>query len=276
MSTPEYMLVLHGGAGDSYTEAGRAALDRVIARGAELLASGATALDTISECVVMLEDDPALNAGCGSEPNAEGIVEMDAGIMNGIDLSAGSVAAVNSIRNPILAARAVMEHSPHVFLVGSGAEKFAHAHDLKFEEPAYFHSAIPAVKQEHGTVGAVARDRHGDLAAATSTGGIDGKHPGRVGDSPMVGAGVYADNRSCAVSATGIGEDCIRTVLARRVAEVIEHEGCSAQAAASTAIEYLVERVNGRVGLIVVDARGGYGTAHSTPAMLSAVASSDK
>jgi beta-aspartyl-peptidase (threonine type) len=267
-------LVLHGGAGDSYTEAGRAAVDRAIARGAELLASGASALDAVSECVAMLEDDPALNAGRGSEPNAEGNIEMDAGIMNGIDLSAGSVAGVNLIRNPILAARAVMERSPHVFLVGAGAEKFARTNNLKFEEQAYFQSSAPKAKQEHGTVGAVARDGYGNLAAATSTGGIDGKHPGRVGDSPIVGCGVYADNRTCAVSATGVGEDCIRTVLARRVAELIEHQGCSAQTAATAAIEYLVERVNGRVGLIVVDAHGGYGTAYSTPAMLSAVASS--
>lgn len=274
MSLPKYTLVLHGGAGDSYTPAGRAAIDRVIAKGAQLLASGATALDTVTNCVALLEDDPALNAGCGSGPNAEGEVEMDAGIMSGIDLSAGAVAAVNAIRNPVRAARAVMEMSPHVFLVGAGAETFARAHAIKFEEPAYFHPASSAVSHEHGTVGAVARDTYGNLAAATSTGGLDDKHPGRVGDSPLVGAGVYADNRTCAVSATGVGEDCMRTVLAKRVAELIENKGLSAQEAADAAIEYAVERVDGHVGLIVVDTAGGYGSAHSTPAMLSAVSSS--
>jgi L-asparaginase / beta-aspartyl-peptidase len=274
MLTPEYTLVLHGGAGNSYTQAGRAAVDRALATGAELLGMGSTALDAVTACVVMLEDDPSLYAGRGSEPNSDGNVEMDAGIMNGIDLSAGSVASVSSIRNPIRAARAVMESSPHVFLVGAGAETFARTNNLRFEDPAYFHSGLQAIKPEHGTVGAVARDSYGNLAAATSTGGLDGKHPGRVGDTPIVGAGVYADNRTCAVSATGIGEDCIRTVLARRVAELIEHQGLSAQGAATAAIQYLVERIDGHAGLIVVDSNGGYGTAHSTPAMLSGVATS--
>jgi L-asparaginase / beta-aspartyl-peptidase len=276
MSEPTYSLVLHGGAGDSYSDAGRAALEGVLEYGVRLLASGAGAVDVVTGCVARLEDEPSLNAGRGSALNRDGDIEMDAGIMDGRDLSAGAVAGVRLVRNPVHAARAVMESSSHVLLIGGGAEEFARSHNLVMETPGYFRTPARVAAWEHGTVGAAARDAAGNLAAATSTGGIDGKLPGRVGDTPIVGAGVYADNRTCAVSATGVGEDAMRTLLAHRVAVLIEEHGWSAQAAAQAAVSYMVERVDGRAGVIVVDAAGTVGTAHSTPAMLSGSFVSDR
>jgi beta-aspartyl-peptidase (threonine type) len=236
-------------------------LERALEAGAAILARGGASLDAVCAAVVELEDSPLFNAGRGAVYNAEGRHELDAGVMDGATLRAGAVAAVSRIRNPVLAARAVMEKSRHVLLVGRGAEHFAVRHRLKMERAAYFgtRSRLMALKRKleghHGTVGAVARDRAGNLAAATSTGGYTGKLPGRVGDSPIVGAGVYADNASCAVSGTGLGEAFIRAVLAHDVAARMRYGGESLAAAARKALA-TVARLGGDGGLIAVDRRG--------------------
>lgn len=237
-------------------------LERALAAGAAVLARGGASLDAVCAAVVELEDSPLFNAGRGAVYNADGKHELDAGVMDGATLRAGAVGAVGRIRNPVLAARAVMEKSRHVLLVGRGAERFASRHGLKMESPAYFatRSRLLALKRRleghHGTVGAVARDRAGNLAAATSTGGYTGKLPGRVGDSPIVGAGTYADNSACAVSGTGLGEAFIRAVVAYDVAARMRYGGEGLAAAARKALAG-VARLGGDGGLIAVDRRGG-------------------
>jgi beta-aspartyl-peptidase (threonine type) len=290
MST--YSLMIHGGAGAIRDpERFESSLRRIVTAGAAALEQGATARDAVSLCVTLLEDDPLYNAGLGAVLNADGHAECDAAIMDGCDLSAGAVAGVGRIKNPILAARAVMEKSPHVFLIGAGAEAFAATHGVVMAPESYFrtpqrlddlarakarnemaldHIAPPA--QKLGTVGAVARDRAGNLAAATSTGGMTNKRPGRVGDSPVVGAGVFADNRSCAVSCTGVGEHFLRTSLARTVGFLIEDLGLGTQAATDAAMRRLIERVRGVGALIVVGRDGVCARAQSTPGLLSAMA----
>jgi beta-aspartyl-peptidase (threonine type) len=208
-----------------------------------------------------MEDDPQFNAGRGSCYNAEGEIEMDASIMDGATLAAGAVAAVRRIRNPVLAARAVMDHTRHVLLVGSSAERFARRHGLKLERTQYFRTErrLRALRRKmesyHGTVGAVALDRDGNLAAATSTGGYTGKMAGRVGDSPLIGAGNYADNRACAVSGTGLGETFIRAAVAYDVAARMLYGGATLASASSSALAS-VRRLGGDGGLIAVDRRG--------------------
>jgi len=287
-----FSLMIHGGAGViREPERFEESLRRIIERGAALLALGASALDAVTECVILLEDDPLYNAGRGSVLNAEGIVDCDASIMDGRTLDAGAIAGVRGIKNPILLARAVLEKSEHVFLIGDGAEAFAREQRLAFEEPAYFLTEyrvaqLARVKEKQklgldhseandlklGTVGAVARDSNGNLAAATSTGGLVNKQFGRVGDSAVIGAGTFADNQSCAVSCTGIGEDFLRTSLARTAALFVEHQGMTAQDAADAAIRLLTRKVQGLGGLILIDREGRCGQAHSTPAMLTATA----
>ncbi len=287
-----YSLVIHGGAG-AVDDSARFApsLRRVVESGAQMLASGAAALDVVANCVSFLEDDPLFNAGCGSVLNAEGAAFCDAAIMDGRTLAAGAVAGVRNVRNPVLLARLVMEKTPHVFLIGAGAERLGRAFGAVFEEEAYFVTPerlaqlarakaadattldhAPANHGKHGTVGAVARDRLGHLAAATSTGGLVNQIAGRVGDFPVVGAGVFADDASCAVSCTGVGEHFLRTTLARTAAFFVEHGAMSADAAAREAIAYLVRKVAGSGGLIIVDRQGRCGVAHSTPAILTAEA----
>ena len=240
---------------------------------------------------MLLEDDPLYNAGRGSVLNADGIVECDASIMDGRTLDAGAIAGVRGVRNPVLLARAVMEKSEHVFLIGEGAERFAREHGISFEDAEYFLTeariaqlAEAKKKQvivlDHsqtnerklGTVGAVARDRAGNLAAATSTGGLVNQQWGRVGDSAIIGAGVFADNASCAVSCTGIGEHLLRTSLAKTAALFVEYRGVRADEAADAAIRYLVDKVHGLGGLIIVDRDGTCARANSPPGMLTATA----
>nr|WP_245433869.1 isoaspartyl peptidase/L-asparaginase family protein [Methylocystis hirsuta] len=238
---------------------------------------------------MLLEDDPLYNAGRGSVLNADGTVECDASVMDGRTLDAGAIAGVRGVRNPVLLARAVMEKSGHVFLIGEGAERFAREHGIPFEDAEYFLTEAriaqlakakekQAIVLDHsqtnerklGTVGAVARDRCGNLAAATSTGGVVNQQCGRVGDSAVIGAGTFADNASCAISCTGVGEHFLRTSLAKTAALFIEYRGMRADEAADAAIQYLVDKVHGFGGLIIVDRDGACARAHSTPGMVTA------
>jgi beta-aspartyl-peptidase (threonine type) len=249
------VLAIHGGAGTIATSTiarCRKALREALAAGYEILDGHGASLDAVTAVVVILEDSGLFNAGRGGARNTDGKVELDASIMDGQTLLAGGVACVTRIRNPILAARTVMERSKHVLLAGSGAERFSHRHGFSSVTQKYF---LQSRKTVHGTVGAVALDREGNLAAATSTGGYDGKLPGRVGDSPLIGAGTYADNRSCAVSCTGIGEYFIRSVAAHDVSARVLHRKISLSKA-STEVMQNVGKLKGRGGLIAVDRRG--------------------
>ena len=286
----DFSLMIHGGAGAIRAPSRyEASLRATVESGASLLAAGSSALDAVMHCVALLEDEPLYNAGRGSVLNADGAIMCDASIMDGRTLKAGAVAAVCGVRNPVRLAYEVMETSGHVLLVGAGAERFARERDLAFESEEYFRTEervaqLAKAKRKHGTaldhsangdrklgtVGAVARDRNGDLAAATSTGGVVNQRTGRVGDSPLIGAGTFADNASCAVSCTGVGEDFIRTALARTAACFVEFRSMQAEDAAREAIRYLVDRVDGQGGLILVDRQGRYGRARSTPGMLTA------
>ncbi len=272
------VLAIHGGAGFSRRTASQpylAGLRRALDSGWTLLAGGASSLDAVTAAVVALEDDPLFNAGRGAVYNADGRHELDASIMDGATLRAGAVAAVSRIRNPILAARAVMECSPHVLLAGKGAERFAFEQGLKAASAAYFHTQARLealkknLKRHHGTVGAVALDRDGNLAAATSTGGFTGKLAGRVGDSPIIGAGTWADNATCAISGTGDGELFMRTALAHEVAARLRHRGDTLRAAAKAALA-AVARLGGDGGLVAVDRRGNIAMPFSSQAMLRA------
>src|SRR6266700_3566784 len=268
--TSDFTLAIHGGAGTLRRERHHAGLGRALAAGRDILAASGNALDAVTAAVVTLEDDPLFNAGRGAVFTAAGTQEMDAAIMEGREHRAGAVAGVFGPKNPILAARAVMEHSPHVLLIGEGALALCRAQGLAFADRDYFHTAArwQALQQtlapgatddddsrRHGTVGAVARDRRGDLAAATSTGGMTGKLPGRVGDTPIIGAGTYADNAGCAVSATGHGEFFIRFAVAHEVAARIAHRRETLAEAARVVIDD-VGRVGGSGGLVAVDRDG--------------------
>jgi len=276
--TDDYALAIHGGAGtlqrDAMSAARRtryhAGLGRALKAGRDILAADGSALDAVVAAVVALEDDPLFSAGRGAVFTAAGTQEMDAAIMEGRDHRAGAVAGIFGPKNPILAARAVMEHSPHVLLIGEGALALCRAQGLAFADRGYFYTAarwraleqtlVPGAPgddeaRRHGTVGAVARDRHGNLAAATSTGGMTGKLPGRVGDTPIIGAGTYADNAGCAVSATGHGEFFIRFGVAHEVAARIAHRGETLAVAARAVIDD-VGRIGGSGGLVAVGRDG--------------------
>lgn len=290
-----YSLMIHGGAGsleDLKYEAGeedfRQSILTILDQGRQRLARGDRALDVVEYCVTLLEDDPLYNAGRGAVLNANGTVEMDAAVMNGADLRAGAAACVSQVKNPISLARQILEHGQNVLLVGPGALEFAKLSELALRPEAYFITtarieqlneakAAGRITLDHervkpseklGTVGAVARDLNGDLAAATSTGGLVNNHWGRVGDTPIVGAGVFADNESCAVSATGYGEQFLRTVLARTISMFVQFRGMDVATAAKAGIEYLVKRVQGEGGVIVIDAAGRCATAQSTTGLI--------
>ena len=269
------MLAVHGGAGT--IDRNQSTLDRApyyheglrcaLAAGRDVLVAGGSALDAVTRAVVALEDDPLFNAGRGSVFTAAGTQEMDASVMDGRNHCAGAVAGIFGPRNPVLAARAVMEHSNHVLLVGEGALAFCREHNVVSAEPGYFSTEQSRrelremiEKRRHdtavsGTVGAVARDRDGNLAAATSTGGMIGKTPGRVGDSPIIGAGTYADNATCAISATGHGEFFIRYAAAHEIAARIAHGGLTLADAAEAVIAEL-GRVGGSGGVVAVGCDG--------------------
>jgi L-asparaginase / beta-aspartyl-peptidase len=279
-------IAIHGGAGvmGRIPEARQAlylaGLERALDSGHGILEQGGSSLDAVSAAVVALEDDPLFNAGRGAVYNAAGKHELDASIMDGATLRAGAVAAVSRIRNPVLAARAVMEKSPHVLLAGKGAEQFAQKHRLRLVTGQYFHTEErlralrKGLKRHHGTVGAVALDRRGNLAAATSTGGYTGKLAGRVGDSSIVGAGTYADNASCAVSGTGWGEAFIRVALAHEVSARMRHLG-ETLAQASRAALKAAARIGGDGGLVALDRRGNLAMPFTSDGMFRACVRAD-
>jgi L-asparaginase / beta-aspartyl-peptidase len=293
----QYSLMIHGGAENSTkSEADKLRyqdiLLEVLQQGREILKKGGNAIQAVERCAILLEDNPLFNAGCGSVLDEKGKVEMDAAIMDGRDLSAGAVAGISYFANPIRLARLVMTESQHVMLIGEGAMRFADICGLQRMPEEYFITPerVEELKQvkllgevlldydqarqeeanKYGTIGAVALDVNGNLAAATSTGGLINKKFGRLGDSPIIGAGVFADNETCGVSATGYGEDFIRTVLSKRVSDMIEFKNYNAQKAAKAAIEYLVRKVNGRGGIIVIDKAGHCACQYTTKHLIHA------
>lgn len=309
MITP--VIAIHGGAGamsraamspekeQEYLQALRA----IVQAGQAVLAAGCSALDAVTEAVRLLEDCPLFNAGHGAVFTSAGTHELDASIMDGATLRSGAIANVDCVRNPVLAARRVMEHSKHVFFVGQGAVDFARAEGLELVDPSYFStearreqllrvqretpgaavldhdgqamvaSGQPAPAdpldsdRKFGTVGAVAVDAQGNLAAATSTGGITNKQVGRVGDAPLIGAGCYANNRSCAVSTTGTGEMFIRMVAAYDVSAQMEYLGASLQEAADRVVQQKLPTIGGKGGLIAVDGQGNVALPFNTEGM---------
>jgi beta-aspartyl-peptidase (threonine type) len=268
-------LIVHGGAGADRTDAPdelRDGIREAVAAGWRVLAEGGRSLDAVEMAVRALEDAPRFNAGHGSVLTSTGTVETDASIMEGDELRCGAVAAVSRIANPVTLARRIMDDGRHVLLAGDGALAFARAAGVPECDPAtliterrrrQLHASTADLK---GTVGAVALDRHGTIAAATSTGGVSGKLPGRVGDTPLIGCGTYADSSLGGVSCTGSGEAIIRVVLARRALDVLK-EAEDPDYAAHVAVDLLVEEGRGEGGLILLDWQGRIGYAQSTPFM---------
>jgi beta-aspartyl-peptidase (threonine type) len=269
------VLLVHGGAGADPADAPgelRDGIREAVAAGWRVLAAGGRSVDAVEAAVRVLEDAPRFNAGHGSVLTSEGTVETDAAIMEGDELRCGAVAAVRGIANPVALARRVLEDGRHVLLAGDGALAFARTVGVPECDPAslvtdrrrrQLEGATAGMK---GTVGAVAIDRQGTLAAATSTGGMSGKLPGRVGDSPLIGCGTYADSTLGAVSCTGAGEAVIRVVLARRALDLMK-DADDPDYAAHVAVDLLVEKGRGDGGLILVDPRGRIGYAQSSPFM---------
>lgn len=274
------------------------ALSRALDEGWHILKNGGSGIDAVTAAIVFMEDSPLFNAGKGSVFTSEGKNEMDASIMDGRTLNAGAVAMTTNIKNPILAARAVMEKSPHVMLAGEGAEKFAGEQGIQIVDPSYFYTerrkkALDEIRKreseeglnhesndredhrKHGTVGAVALDDGGNLAAATSTGGMTNKKYGRIGDSPIIGAGTYADNATCAISCTGHGEYFIRLVVARSVAALMEYKGMSVQEAGDEIIMKKLTETGGTGGAIILDKQGNLAMSFNTPGMYRAFVRSD-
>lgn len=310
-----WAIQVHGGAGvierknlgpegDKHYREG---LTRAIQAGAAVLDKGGSSVDAVEAALHVLEDDPLFNAGKGSVFTSDGRNEMDASIMDGSNLMAGAVASVTRTHSPISAARAVMEKTPHVMLIGAGADAFAASVGLKQEEPSYFftesrwQSLVKQLKKEgrpipprpagvppegktepvaqvdespdahiHGTTGVVALDRNGNIAAGTSTGGMQAKMPGRVGDSPIIGAGTYASNQSCAVSATGTGEYFIRLGVAREICNLVYFKGMKLQEAADTVIHKELEGLHGDGGVIALTPDGQLAWSFNTPGMFRA------
>ena len=290
-------IAIHGGAGTlikgemtpSKEQAYKTQLQLATETGYRLLENGKSAIEAVEAAVKILEDTPLFNAGKGSVFTAEGKHEMDAAIMNGENLKAGAVSLIFGIKNPISLAREVMQNSDHVFLAGEGAIEFAKLHGYKIENEDYFyddyrfkqwqevkgtahfqldHSAKKDSK--FGTVGAVACDTFGNLAAATSTGGMTNKKWGRIGDSPIIGSGTYANNKTCAVSCTGSGEYFLRGVVAYDVSCLIEYKGLSLEEATSTVIFERLKNLGGDGGLIAVNAQGEIATPFNTEGMYRA------
>lgn len=286
----EYALVIHGGAGSTpgkasaqQREEAMESLERALRTGLDLLAEGRSSLDAVERVLRLLEDDPQFNAGKGSVFNAAGGHELDASIMDGATLACGGVAGVTTVKNPIILSRLVMEQTPHVLLAGEGAERFADRMGVERVDQEYFFTqrrweALQRARQkasavgEQGTVGAVALDRAGNLAAGTSTGGRTNKMLGRVGDSPIVGAGTYADNATCAVSGTGKGEEFIRHSVAYSISALMAERGVSVREAAEQIVLGRLEPGDG--GVIVLGADGSVAMVFNTEAMYRGAADS--
>ncbi len=289
---PEYSIVIHGGAGNihpDYISPERAAaieskLTEALEKGIHILASGGSSLDAVEEVVRILEDSPLFNAGKGAVFNHEGKNELDACIMDGSTLNAGGVTGVGDIRNPITAARAVMEKSPHVLMMGSGASLFAASQGVMIVDSGYFYTEKrwndlqkQLEKEEvekYGTVGCVALDMDGNLAAGTSTGGMTNKRFGRIGDSPIIGHGNYASNNSCAVSGTGHGEFFMRFTVGHDISALMEYKGLSVEEAAREVIHNKLKPAGGKGGVICVDRDGNIAMEFNTAGMLRAWATS--
>lgn len=284
------------------------ALKDALLAGQKVLQNGGTALDAVEQAITLMEDSPLFNAGKGSVFTHEERNEMDASIMDGRDLNAGAVSGVSQIKNPISLAREVMSNSRHVMLSGAGAEEFAQTRNIPLTPPEYFQtphrleqlknakqhnriqldhskdadktSAVERSKlhdsdYKFGTVGAVALDKYGNLAAGTSTGGMTNKRWNRVGDSPIIGAGTYADNKSCAVSATGHGEYFIRATVARSICALMEYKGVTLQEAADEIVMKKLVEMQGEGGIIAVDKDGNAALVFNTPGMYRGIVSAD-
>ena len=288
-------IALHGGAGtiergtmsEELEATYRALLDDAITRGFEKLRKGEPGLDVVVSIIQLMEDSPLFNAGRGAVYTWEGTHELDASIMHGENLDAGAVAGISTVKSPIALARAVMEDSPHVMLSGAGAEAFAHEQGFEVIPPEYFatdrrREALDAYKvneqaglkpeadHKFGTVGVVVLDAAGNLVAGTSTGGMTGKRWGRIGDSPVIGAGTYADNRSCAVSATGHGEYFIRHTVARGICARMEYGGATLETAANSVVMDELVAAGGEGGIVAVDPTGEVALIFNTAGMYRA------
>ena len=291
------VLVVHGGAWaipDDMVEAHLNGVRNAAAAGWRALEKGGSALDAVEEAVVVLEDDETFDAGRGSFLNRDGKVQLDAFIMDGATLRGGGVGGVERLRNPVRAARKILSDSPHVYFVAEGAERFAAEHGIalcrnedliipreverlrEYQAQTSTHgNDLFAPEISHDTVGAVALDRDGNIAASTSTGGTLNKAPGRLGDSSLIGCGCYADNLSAAASTTGWGEPIMKLVLAKWAADRVE-SGNLPEWVAKEAMNYLKQRLNGHGGIILLDAKGRFGIAHNTPRMAWAFQSAQK
>lgn len=305
-----FILVIHGGAGNitpaimnaqlevEYT----AALQAALKKGADALKAGGTATDAVVAAICEMEDNPLFNAGRGSVFTKKGLNEMDAAIMDGRDLSAGAIAGVRNIKNPIKLAREVMLHSGHVFLSNEGAAEFALKQGVETATDEYLFNKsrydqwveirdtdytqldhkgdnlkgpIPNTGHKFGTVGAVACDAHGNVAAGTSTGGMTNKRFGRIGDSPVIGAGTYANNRTCAISCTGHGEFFLRAVVAHDISCLIEYKGMTLQQACDFVIKDKLVKMGGEGGLIAVDAKGNFDFCFNSAGMYRGMTNSE-
>ena len=283
-------IVVHGGAGvvpaaeltPQLDAAFRTGLGAALRAGYAVLEAGGSSLDAVTAAVVVLEEDPLFNAGRGAVLCADGGHELDAAIMDGADLRAGAVAGLRRVRNPVLLARHLLERSPHVMLAGPGADALAAAEGIECVPNDWFTTERRRAELERhraglarvgdeaslGTVGAVALDGRGHLAAATSTGGMTGKRPGRVGDTPIIGAGTYAADDCCAVSATGHGEFFIRAAVEHEIASLVRHRGLGVQAAADDVVHRQLVRLGGSGGVIAVGRDGSIAMPFNSPGML--------
>lgn len=283
-----WAIALHGGAGvilrenlsDSLEAFYKEKLEEALLTGSRVLENGGSSLDAVEQTIRVLEDSPLFNAGKGAVFTHSGTNELDASIMDGSDLQAGAVAGVGDVRYPISLARKVMTHSPHVMLAGQGASDFARENGMEMVDSSYFyterrwkalqHALADGNQEKFGTVGCVALDLDGNLAAGTSTGGMTNKKWNRIGDAPIIGAGTYASNASCAVSATGHGEFFIRYTVAREIAAIMEYTGASLQDAADEVILQRLKTVGGDGGIVAVDHSGQVCFSFNTPGMYRA------
>jgi beta-aspartyl-peptidase (threonine type) len=285
----EYAIVIHGGAGNTnpadFPESARKKykdkLQQALKKGVGLLESNTSAIRTVEQVINVLENSPLFNAGKGAVFTHQGTNELDASIMNGSNLNAGAVAGVTDIKNPITAAKHVMHNSDHVMLAGPGASRFAQKEGLQIVDSSYFYTekrwkALQRYlnNEKHGTVGCVVLDKKGNLAAGTSTGGRTNKKFGRIGDSPIIGAGTYANNKTCAVSATGHGEYFIRYTVTHDISALMEYKGLPLQKAADRVIQKKLVKAGGDGGIIAVDKYGNIAFSFNTKMMFRAYAKS--